>query len=147
MAAIDISPTLKFLKWQALYEVEKPFQIFINIPAHVKDQRTTNLVYEDVQVDIKDVRNHEIGFDLNKHGFTYLKHRTNVQNFTNRTVVEEQYLPEIEELIRSNVEDVHRVYFFDWRVSQWFGLFLSCSEHDLAEEERTRGRRNSHRSQ
>jgi len=114
----EISPTLKFLQWQALYEVEKPFQIFINIPPHVKDQRTTNLVYEDVQVNVKDVRDLSTSLDLNEQGFEYLKHRTEVRNFEQRTVVEEQYLPEIEELIRSNVEDVDRVHFFDWRVRQ-----------------------------
>jgi hypothetical protein len=145
----SISATLKFLKWQKLYEIEKPFQIFINIPAHVKDQRTTNLVYEDVQVDINDVRTSQTSFELDKQGFTYLKHETKVQDFTQRTVVEQQYLPEVEQLIRSNVEDVDRVHFFDWRVSQY--CILKCLSIFLtaipAQEERTRDRGISHRSQ
>lgn len=107
---------MKFLKWQALYEFEKPFQIFINIPAHVKDQRTTNLVYEDVQVDVNDVRTYPTSFDLNREGFTYLKHRTKLQSFTQRATIEDQYLPEIEGLIRSNVENIDRIHFFDWRL-------------------------------
>lgn len=149
MDGTSISATLKFLKWQKLYETEKPFQIFINIPAHVKDQRTTNLVYEDVHVDIKDVRHCRTSFELNRHGFTYLKHRTKVQDFTQRSVVEAQYLPEVEELIRSNVEYVDRVHFFDWRVSQHciqkcLPLFLTALP---AQKERTRDRRISHRSQ
>jgi hypothetical protein len=111
-----ITPRLKFLKWQKLYEIEKPFQVFINIPPHVKDQRTTNLVYEDVQVDIKDARDHENSFNLDKQGFIYLKHTTNVQDFEQRAAVEEAYLPEIEQLIRSNMQGVDRVHFFDWRV-------------------------------
>ena len=114
---MGINPMLKFLKWQELYEIEKPFQVFINIPSHVKDRRTTNLVFEDVQVNIRDVRYLPNSFDLNQHGFTYIKHTTNVQCFTDRAAVEEQYLPEIEKLIRSNLEDVDRVHFFDWRVS------------------------------
>lgn len=113
-----LSAKLKFLKWQALYDTERPFQIFINIPAHVKDQRTTNLVYEDVDVQIADVRSHSENFDLDKDGFRYLTHTTTLQDFSQRQVVEDRYLPEIEKLLRKHVEDVDRVYFFDWRVSQ-----------------------------
>jgi len=126
MGNTEIVATLKFLRWQALYEIEKPFQIFINIPTQVKDRRTTNLVYEDVQVNLRDIRYLQNSFDLNEHGFTYIKHVTHVQSFTDRAVVEEQYLPEIEKLIRSNIEDVDRVHFFDWRVSWTSSRLLLC---------------------
>jgi hypothetical protein len=116
MGVTSVAVKLKFLSWHQLYETEKPFQIFINIPTHVKDQRTTNLVYEDVEVQIEDVRKHPKGFSLDGEGFQYLTHRTKVQDVSQRKVVEAQYLPEIERLLRQHVEDVDRVYFFDWRV-------------------------------
>jgi hypothetical protein len=116
MGVTSVAVKLKFLSWQQLYETEKPFQIFINIPPHVKDQRTTNLVYEDVEVQIEDVRKNPKGFSLNGDGFQYVSHRTKVQDVSQRKVVEDQYLPEIERLLRQYVEDVDRVYFFDWRV-------------------------------
>jgi hypothetical protein len=62
MGITSVAAKLKFLSWQQLYETEKPFQIFINIPTHVKDQRTTNLVYEDVEVQIEDVQSIQNAF-------------------------------------------------------------------------------------
>src|ERR1700754_4130329 len=80
----NVQASLKFLQWQSLYEVEKPFQIFINIPDHVKDRRTTNLVFEDCQVMIKDVRGHSHDFTLDYHGFMYRIHETSMKNVTDR---------------------------------------------------------------
>ncbi|CZR52359.1 uncharacterized protein PAC_02236 [Phialocephala subalpina] len=114
------SPTLrislKFLKWQALYETEKPFQIFINIPPDATDQRTTNLLYENVDLIAKDVRYIDFQTSLDKNGFIYCKHQTHIENFNNREYVDKHYLPEVEALLRSKVDDVDRIFFFDWRL-------------------------------
>ncbi|PVH88849.1 methyltransferase CmcJ [Cadophora sp. DSE1049] len=108
--------SLKFLDWQPLYEEEKPFQIFINIPPDAADQRSTNLVFEDVNVEIQDVRGAlNNALDLDSSGFQFEKHHTAVTDFTNREVVDSLYLPEIEALIREKVSGVDRVFFFDWR--------------------------------
>jgi hypothetical protein len=108
---------LKFLKWQAIYEIEKPFQIFINIPPCAADQRTTNLVYEDVSLLVKDVRCLRSQPTLDHNGFIYCKHRTNVMDFTSRDHVDKYYLREMEALLKSKVDGVDRIFFFDWRVS------------------------------
>jgi hypothetical protein len=116
-SAVPISVPLKFLKWLALYETEKPFQIFINIPKEAADRRTTNLAFENVEVEIRDVRrfspNH---FQLDTHGFVYCSHPFEPMYTANRDFIEQKYLPEMESLLRSNVKDVDRVFFFDWRV-------------------------------
>lgn len=108
--------SLKFLQWQPLFEVEKPFQIFINIPDHVRDKRTTNLVFEDVQLSVKDVRANATDFSLDQHGFMYRNHETALRDFTSRKHVEETYLPEVESLLRQEADEVDEVFFFDWRL-------------------------------
>ncbi|KAF7504096.1 hypothetical protein GJ744_002861 [Endocarpon pusillum] len=108
--------SMKFLQWQSLYEVEKPFQIFINIPDHVEDKRTTNLVFEDNQLKVKDVRASATNFSLDQHGFIYRNHETALRDFTNRKHVEESYLPEVESLLRQEADGVDEVFFFDWRL-------------------------------
>lgn len=116
MTTPEVSVQLQFLKWQLLYETEKPFQIFINIPSHVDDKRTTNLVFENVEIAARDIRGVTADFDLDRHGFTYCNHKTKVEDFGSRDVVDRYYLPEIEELLRNQVTGVDRVFFFDWRV-------------------------------
>lgn len=113
----DVTATLKFLKWQALYKIEKPFQIFINIPPEASDQRTTNLVYEDITLPIRDVRYLKLQPTLDQNGLMYRRHRTNFKDFNSREAVDNIYLPEIEQLLRTEVKGVDRVFFFDWRVS------------------------------
>jgi hypothetical protein len=118
MSTQDIINThLNFLHWQKLYEQEKPFQIFINIPQDVEDQRTTNLVFEKVHLQIHDVRAHPImDFSLDNHGFMYRKHTTRVTDFSDRHSVVENYLPEIKALLQQEVEGADQIFFFDWRV-------------------------------
>jgi hypothetical protein len=109
--------SLKFLQWQPLYEKEKPFQIFINIPDHVKDRRTTNLVFEDQLVKIEDVRSRLEEFTLDNNGFVFCHRPTTFSHFNDRKSVEEFYLPEVESLLRQEVDGADEVFFFDWRVS------------------------------
>lgn len=125
----DITATLKFITWQPLYETEKPFQIFMNIPPDVADQRTTNLVFEDHQVHIRDVRNTTQPASIDERGFIYRRHETSVTDFTSRDVVEKTYLPEVEQLLKDELEGVDKVFFFDWRVCLLFILtfFFSLS--------------------
>jgi hypothetical protein len=112
-----LSITLKFLQWQPLYVHEKPFQIFINIPPSALDQRTTNLVFENITLPVHDIRFRPSPPTLDSHGFTYIKQETSVKDFSSRESVDKYYLPEIEALLRMEVEGVDQVFFFDWRVS------------------------------
>lgn len=105
-----------FLQWQDLYEIERPFQIFIDIPKDAKDQRDTNLVFEKVSCKIEDVRDGVHNLSLDGNGFIYRRHATNVTDFTNRMTVDRNYLPEIEKFLKDELDGVDRVFFFDWRV-------------------------------
>ncbi|KAL9120122.1 MAG: hypothetical protein Q9187_003326 [Circinaria calcarea] len=116
MAAHELPITLKFLKWQKLYETEKPFKIFINVPKDAQDPRDTNLVFESVNVRVHNVREHVDGFSLDNNGFMYRQHLTRLSNFTDRKSVDETYLPEMEALLKKEVDGVDQVFFFDWRL-------------------------------
>jgi hypothetical protein len=116
---------LKFLAWQPLYETEKPFQIFINIPPSAKDKRTTNLVHESIPIAITDVRTLQSEPTLDGNGFKYCRYTTEVEDFTVKENVESVYMKEVEALLRREVDGVGRVFFFDWRVSVlWLGRKL-----------------------
>ena len=116
MTSQELDITLKFLQWQTLYEVEKPFQIFINIPKDAEDPRDTNLVFETVDLKAEDVRTLPMELSLDANGFVYRKNVTEVTDFTDKYVVERDYLPEIETLLRNELDGIDRVFFFDWRV-------------------------------
>ena len=113
----DEEASFLYLDWQELYNTEKPFQIFSAIPEHAIDQRATNLVFKAGPPEhINDIRGNEASFSLDVHGFAVRKHVTSLQNFENVSEIESVYLREIEELLKSEVEDVDQVFLFDWRV-------------------------------
>ena len=118
MASRTVQASISFLQWQDLYEVEKPFQIFIDIPEDAEDQRDTNLVFQRVYLTVHDVRGIAAKFSLDSNGFKYRRHIMKTTNFADRKNVEQSYLPEIEELLKTEVEGADRVFFFDWRVSE-----------------------------
>lgn len=116
MTTQKLAINLNFLQWQSLYEEEKPFQIFINIPEDAEDQRHTNLVFEKVSLYVHDVRGHPWDYSLDTNGFMYRQHNTNMTNFSDRKAVREKYLPDIEALLKREVQGADQIFFFDWRV-------------------------------
>ena len=117
MSTSDVDVTLKFLDWQELYSREKPFQIFIDIPDDAVDQRSSNLVFRNVKIPLKDVRTVPHEFSLDANGFIFRNYKTNVGEDLSRDTVETTYLPEIETILREELTGVDRIFIFDWRVS------------------------------
>ena len=118
-AASDCKGTVKFLQWQELYERERPFWVLMDVPKDAVDQRTTNLVFEDVEQDFRDVRGREHQFSLDQHGFMYLRRQIDFEAFNNQEAVTSNYLPQLERLLQDHVDGVDKVFFFDWRVSNY----------------------------
>lgn len=124
---------IEYLKRLPLYRHEKPFQIFIPIQKDAKDQRATNLEFEPKQQSITDIRTNPSSFTVDSHGFQFQKSLTklNMNLFNNRYIVETEYLPEVERILKNMDSSIDRVFFFDWRVSIktayariWIGTFL-----------------------
>ena len=114
----DEEAKLLYLDWQDLYNTEKPFQIFSLVPDHdLPDTRSSNLVFKEGDTEvIHDARGMEPAFCLDKHGFAFRRHKTQMRDFEHAEAMESIYLPEVEALIKKEVEAVDQVYLFDWRV-------------------------------
>ncbi|PSS22369.1 hypothetical protein M430DRAFT_137540 [Amorphotheca resinae ATCC 22711] len=120
--------TLQFIQWSDLYTTEKPFQIFIDLPPSAGDARRTNVVFEQREVILQDMRGSESSFSLDRHGFI-ARHHARIPGLESPTTsfIETVYLPAVIELLKREVEGADRVVIFDWRVSR--------SAHARAEDE------------
>lgn len=109
----------RYLKWQELYKVEKPFQVLIDLPEDAELKRKTNMEFEDgPEVTISDVREVDSWPQMDTHGFTFVHHKSTLtgDQFFDKADVESKYLPECEKLLRSSLEGADEVYFFNWLV-------------------------------
>lgn len=108
--------SIDFLKWQDIFEQEKPFMLFLDIPKDSPDQRVTNVDFVDHEVAIQDVRGQESSLDLDTNGFkvAYID-RTSISDDPDR--VETHYLPVLEKMLQAEIRGADRIIFFDWRVS------------------------------
>jgi hypothetical protein len=103
-----------------LYEHEKPFIIFANLPSSMSDQRTTNLAFESKSgVPVQDIRGREAQYSLGKNGFMVERSPTSFSDWTSRGKVENQYFQEVQEIVRKAVGGgtETKIVCFDWRVS------------------------------
>ncbi|MCJ1310491.1 hypothetical protein MMC25_004155 [Agyrium rufum] len=116
---------IQFIKNLPLYQSEKPFQLFIDIPTSAPDQRKTNIEFSTHEVEIHDIRGQEEDFSLEKQGFQvgrlerwkeFEERIDSSKEASGKTVdIRESYLSALEELLRIEVEGVDRVAIFDWR--------------------------------
>ncbi|KAL7955402.1 hypothetical protein V8C34DRAFT_316484 [Trichoderma compactum] len=121
-----VSAAFPYATWLDLYEHEKPFKLFVDLPSHVSDQRRTNLIFQPKDTrDVVDVRGDESSFSLDVQGFSFVTHVTSVVDFHDAVQVKEKYFQEVEGILKNNLQDVKRVEIFDWR------LRISMSEDDF----------------
>ncbi len=115
----SVKGNLQFLKRLDLYQREVPFQIFMPIPEDAEDPRPDNLEFEAKEHLIEDIRDTNENFTLDSHGFEHLTCPPSwvPTSTSTRQDVEAFYLPDVENLIKTHVEDVDEIFFFDWRVS------------------------------
>ncbi len=117
MSGGTVTTQIAYAKWRDLFHEEKPFLLLYDIPDDYDDKRTTNIIFEKIEKQVRDIRESKRKFTLDQNGFKIANHQTTVKAFKDRKIVDETYLPEIEQLLREEVEGVDQVFFFDWRVS------------------------------
>lgn len=117
------SAKFQFLKWTDSYLTERPFEKYLLGESEKGSGEDTNLSFEEQPVSVKDIRNHEGDFELDKHGFM-------VRNFSkgaavcsedqklNDMAVRKLYYPVVEDFLKAQVEGADKVYPFDWRVGK-----------------------------
>ncbi|KAJ5679789.1 methyltransferase CmcJ [Penicillium macrosclerotiorum] len=110
--------TLQYLKKLPIYDEEKPFRIFTNLPPDALDQRYSNLEFEKKEVTIHDIRDQIPAPTLDGRGFEVREWPSSLDVHTiwNKDDVENVYLPELETMLRKKDPSIHRVFFFDWRI-------------------------------
>ena len=123
---------LAFLKWIPLYEKQKPFQVFTSLPLGVP---STNLVFEDEELDIRNMRGQEHHFKLDEHAFQLCKADTHFTAFNDAAQIEEVYLPAVRVLIKEHVQGADKIVFFDWRVGLRLVSCFICTGFALLEPE------------
>jgi hypothetical protein len=115
MSTSEQSAQLWYAKDLEIYEKEKPYSVLsqfddVELPSN-------NLKFESAEPEtITDVRPNIDAFTLDNHGFAFLQAPTTTTQWKDRREVEENYLPEVKDLIKQEVEDVDEVEIFDWRV-------------------------------
>lgn len=115
----DERSALRYLVWDDLYHDEKPYQMFMEPKKNQPQIETTNVSFEAAGPElIRDVCGHGHEFNLDDHGFAFVEHTTSVAEFTSSDIINNKYLPEIQALLRKEIDGVDRVVFFDWRVSK-----------------------------
>ncbi|KAI0908005.1 hypothetical protein F4823DRAFT_640684 [Ustulina deusta] len=106
---------VRFLQWSSLYEKERPFQIFTDLVPESKDQRKTNLVWDERQIEVRDFRAHADQFQLDTHGFATCR-LPGFRELLDRDTITEQYLPAVQDMLQSQLQDVGTVFVYDWRI-------------------------------
>ena len=113
---------LNYFKWRDLHYTQKPYTVVMDTP---EDFPRTNFDFEPgPEETIHDLRGQEDHFGLDANGFAVRPHRLQTMDF-DKGRVQEEYLPEVERLLRTEVNDVTDIFFFDWRVgyqeaSRWY---------------------------
>lgn len=120
-----------------LYNVEKPYQVISDLPGTYTKSNVKFSPAPEPEL-IEDLRGSENLYGIDSHGFQIAHHRSAIQDWSNRQEIEDLYFLEMQQLIRSQLEDVDEVYIFNWRV--WRAQRIPC-KHTLKlrpdEEKRT----------
>ncbi|CAI0643617.1 unnamed protein product [Colletotrichum noveboracense] len=118
MACGTVDAELDYLRRLPLYQQEKPFQLFVPIHERDQDARSTNLEFEKRTQTFVDIRDQVNDFSLDSHGFQVetSPSRLNAQSFGDQSLIKNEYLPEVENLLKLVGNSNDRVFIFDWRL-------------------------------
>jgi hypothetical protein len=116
-APTDEQSRIVYLEWQDLYNEEKPFQVFANVP-HDSTERLTNLVFApSPPLRIHDLRGRENDFSLDRNGFAVIRDQMPAFDISTKETMEGNAIPYFEHLVKKHVSGVDFVRCFDYGVS------------------------------
>ncbi|KAF2771032.1 hypothetical protein EJ03DRAFT_325830 [Teratosphaeria nubilosa] len=112
----DIKVRLQYLKDDPIYRSVKPIQI---TPNFADKEKRTNVKLESGEPEtIMDVRGLHERFTLDQNGFAYVKAPTKFEHWSSQPRIAEEYLPELESLLKHEVDGCDEIYFYDARIRQ-----------------------------
>lgn len=114
--AKDICVQLQYLKDDPLYDTIKPLQI---VPDWADTEGRTNVRLEaGLPETIHDVRGSGKTFSLDINGFSYIKAPTTFIDWASQQKIGSDHLPELEQLLRREVDGCDEILFYDARLRQ-----------------------------
>jgi hypothetical protein len=123
---------LVYFQWQDIYDKEKPFQVFANVPAESKERLKNLVIAHAPAVDILDLGGNENNFILDNNGFKVFRHHM-PENFElkSREYINSEVGPYLKSLVRKQVKDADLVKCFDWGVGCSIPISFRFMKHIL----------------
>ena len=115
-ASRDVQVQLQYLKNDPLYDTVKPVQI---VPEWLDLPKRSNVLLESGPSEtIHDVRGREADFSLDGNGFQYVHAPTEFKEWSSQPAIGKMHLPELESLLRKEVDGADEIMFYDARLRQ-----------------------------
>jgi len=108
--------SLRYGIWDDRFKSEKPYVVISDLPDLPEDKRSNISFMSAPEEVIRDIRGREKDFNLDDNGFVFLNHQFPDFDVFDGDLIEKLYQPEVEKLLRSKIDGVDRVIFFDYRV-------------------------------
>jgi len=116
---VSATAQLGFIQDLDLYAKEKPYWLFIGKPRDKLDVEPTNVKLDTVRdIPLHDVRGKESQYNLEQHGFKFIKNHHTFKQFHDQDQIVADYLPQVEELIKRHVPYAEKIHIYDWRIRQ-----------------------------
>lgn len=110
----DIQVRLQYLKDDPIYKEQKPLQI---TPNFMDNQNKTNVKLAPGELEtVQDVRGRENEFTLDRNGFRYCHAPTAFKDWSSQPSIAQSYLPELETLLRKEIDGCDEIMFYDARI-------------------------------
>ncbi|KAK1811891.1 hypothetical protein LTR12_013734 [Friedmanniomyces endolithicus] len=116
----NVDVQLTYLKDNPLYKTVKPLQV---TPNFADTAHKTNVQLEPGQLetlhDVRDIGGKPLGdFTLDNHGFKYVNAPTAFKDWDSQPKIAQAYLPELEALLRREIDGCDEILFYDARIRQ-----------------------------
>lgn len=116
LAKHNIEVQLQYLRDDPLYNLVKPIQI---TPNFLDCEGRSNVRLESGPSEtLNDVRGREHEFTLDSNGFHYVQAPTTFKDWSSQPQIAKEYLPELEDLLRREVDGCDEIVFYDARIRQ-----------------------------
>ena len=111
----DITVRFQYLENDPLYDSTKPVQV---TPPFPPSSRTNVRLTPGPDEVLNDVRGREDQFTLDNNGFCYVHAPTKFKNWSSQPSIAKDFLPEMEELLKREVDGCDEIVFYDARIRQ-----------------------------
>lgn len=115
----DCIVSLEYLANDPLYKTVKPLQV---VPGFLDHFGKSNVRLSPGAPEIiRDIRGRDVDMTLDENGFRYVKSATTFKDWDSQSSIGDEYLTEVEDLLRKEVDGCDEIIFYDARVSPLLG--------------------------